>query len=121
MLSRLALAGIGGYQRYLSPRKGYVCAHRVLHGGTGCSGHAKAPIATHGLIAAVPLIRVRFAACRDAAKELRDAPGRREKKKERWYDNCGGCDGGGCDLPFRGCGKGNAGPDCDCSPDCCSL
>ena len=119
MLSRLALVGIAGYQRHLSPRKGYACAHRIRHGGTGCSGFAKQAIAEQGLIRALPLIRLRFAACRDAAKELRDAPARGEKKKDRWHDACHGCDCSGCDLPTRGCGKADASP--DCTPDCCSL
>ncbi|MEZ5796107.1 MAG: membrane protein insertion efficiency factor YidD [Paracoccaceae bacterium] len=120
MLDRIALAAIGGYQRHLSPRKGYACAHRIRHGGTGCSGYAKAAIRSHGLLRAMPLIRARFSACRDAAEELRAARDRGEKRKDRWYD-CGYCDCGGCDLPLRGCGKADATPDCDCTPDCCSL
>jgi uncharacterized protein len=122
MLDRLALSAIGGYQRHLSPRKGYACAHRVAHGGTGCSGYAKQAIATQGLLRAIPLIRARFSACRDAAKELQEDKARR--KKDKWYDNgCfhSGCDCSGCDLPLRGCGKADATPNCDCTPDCCSF
>lgn len=118
MLDRVALAAIGGYQRHLSPRKGYACAHRLARGGTGCSGYAKAAISEHGLIRAIPLIRQRFAACRDAAEELRED--RRKRDKGKWYDHCD-C-GAGCDLPSpRGCGKADATPDCDCTPDCCSF
>ncbi len=122
MLSRLALAAIGGYQRHISPRKGFACAHRVANGGTGCSGYAKTAIADHGLIRAIALIRARFADCRDAAEELRED--RRKRQKEKWYDHCSaGCDcTPGCDLPTRGCGKkADATPDCDCTPDCCSF
>ena len=116
MLGRLALAAIGGYQRHLSPRKGYVCAHRIAHGGTGCSGFAKAAIAEQGLWQALPRIRMRFAACRDAAESLRKEP--RKRDKDRWYD----CACGGCDLPIpRGCGKADTTPDCGCAPDGCSL
>jgi putative component of membrane protein insertase Oxa1/YidC/SpoIIIJ protein YidD len=122
MLSRLALAAIKGYQRHLSPYKGYACAYRVAHGGTGCSGFAKTAIADLGLFRAIPAIRLRFAACRDAAEELREQKQKREKDK--WYDNClSGCDcAPGCDLPVRGCGKkADLTPDCDCTPDCCSF
>lgn len=116
MLDRLALAAIGGYQRHLSPRKGYSCALRVAHGGTGCSGFAKAAIADNGLIRAIPLIRARFADCRDAAEELRED--RRKRENDRWYD----CGCAGCDLPTpRGCGKADTSLDCDCTPDFCSF
>ncbi len=122
MLARTALLGIAGYQRFVSPRKGFACAYRVAHGGTGCSGFAKQAIRELGLIPAIPLIRTRFSACRDAAKELREGGNPAEKKKEKWYDSaCGGCDCGGCDLPLRGCGKADATPNCDCTPDCCSF
>lgn len=116
MLSRLALAAIAGYQRHLSPRKGYACAYRVAHGGMGCSGFAKVAIADHGLRRAIPAIRLRFAACRDAAEELREQ--KRKRQKDSWYD----CGCGGCDLPTpRGCGKADTTLDGDCTPDCCSL
>jgi uncharacterized protein len=121
MFDRLALAAIGGYQRHLSPRKGFACAYRVAHGGTGCSGYAKQAIGTHGLIRATPLIRTRFSDCRDAAKELQEA--KAQRKKDKWYDNAcvHGCDCSGCDLPLRGCAKADATPNCDCTPDCCSF
>jgi uncharacterized protein len=122
MLDRLALAAIGGYQRHLSPRKGYGCAFRIAQGGTGCSGYAKAAIAEHGVVRAIPLIRQRFAACRDAAEELQEQL--RKRQKEKWYDYCAiGCDSvPGCNTLPRGCGrKGDVTPDLDCTPDCCSL
>jgi putative component of membrane protein insertase Oxa1/YidC/SpoIIIJ protein YidD len=115
MLSRAALLAIDGYQRHLSPRKGYGCAYRIAHGGTGCSGFAKGAIAELGFGRALPLIRARFLACRDAAKELHDA--KVKQKKDRWYDKADCCSG--CDIPR--CGKADATPDCDCAPDCCSL
>jgi uncharacterized protein len=120
MLTRLSLAAIGGYQRHLSPRKGYACAYRIAHGGTGCSGFAKQAIHDAGLVAALPLIRARFAACRDAAKELREAPAARDKSRKQ---GCGsGCDCTGCsDIP---CGHGHGcdltPDDCTAAPDCCS-
>ncbi|WP_198672249.1 membrane protein insertion efficiency factor YidD [Pseudogemmobacter bohemicus] len=126
MLSRLVLWLIGLYQRHLSPRKGYACAYRVLHGGTGCSGYAKEVIGTHGAIAAIPLIRTRFAGCRDAAVSLRisrkprKVTGRNELKNSK-LDWCGDpctpcCDCGsshGCSLIGR-----KSAPDCDLPCEC---
>ena len=114
MLTRLSLAAIGGYQRHLSPRKGYACAHRIAHGGTGCSGFAKQAIRCAGFVTALPLIRARFAACRDAAKELHADTAARDKSRKQ---DCGfGCDGTGCfDIP---CGHGRG---CDLTPDGCDA
>ncbi len=70
MLSRFALAGIAGYQNWISPRKGFRCAYSALYGGTGCSGFAKLAIQKHGILAAFPKIRARFQACRDAHNSL---------------------------------------------------
>lgn len=67
MFSNVALLGIYGYQRWLSPRKGYRCAYSVRHGGTGCSGFAKHAIRDHGFVSALPMIRTRFADCKAAA------------------------------------------------------
>lgn len=90
MLARTALGGIWVYQNYLSPRKGFRCAHSVLHGGTGCSGYVKFAIRDHGLWAAVPKIRQRFRDCKEAHQTLRancavhsDAPDDEHVRKDR--------------------------------------
>jgi putative component of membrane protein insertase Oxa1/YidC/SpoIIIJ protein YidD len=74
---RLAVALIGGYKRYLSPRKGFACAHRVLHGGASCSQHVKQVIAAGGLLAGLRALRPRLRACRVAAMILRERHSRR--------------------------------------------
>ena len=72
--SQAAMLCIDGYQRHLSPRKGYSCAHRVLHGGdAGCSAFVKRAIGERGLRAAWPLCRQRFEACKRAACVLRQS------------------------------------------------
>ena len=64
----LALAAlITAYQRFVSPHTGFCCAHRVLHGGRSCSGHAKALLLRRGIAAAFVGMRRRFAACAAAA------------------------------------------------------
>jgi putative component of membrane protein insertase Oxa1/YidC/SpoIIIJ protein YidD len=102
MVSKLALGAIWGYQRYVSPRKGFRCAHSVLHGGTGCSGFAKYAIRDHGFWGAVPHIRQRFRDCKSASETLRDrcaVHSRRadgedeetEEKRKRRRDRDGPC------------------------------
>ncbi len=55
MLSKkLALVAIAGYQRYLSPLKGYACAHRVHGGGQSRSTYARRAIARHGVALGLP-------------------------------------------------------------------
>ena len=73
MVSQLALGAIWGYQRFLSPHKGFRCAHSVLHGGTGCSGFAKYAIRDHGVWLAIPYILQRFRDCKEASLTLRAA------------------------------------------------
>ena len=69
--TRLAILSIEAYQRRLSPRKGFRCAHRVLHGGDSCSQHIKRAIADLGLKKGLAAARIRFAACREASRTLR--------------------------------------------------
>ena len=57
---------ITGYQKYLSPFKGFSCAHRVLHGSESCSQYVKQAILQRGLSAAWPDSRQRFRGCRSA-------------------------------------------------------
>lgn len=122
MFSKLALGAIWGYQQYISPHKGFRCAHAVQHGGTGCSGYAKFAIREHGLWRAIPAIRQRLRDCKAAYAELRancscrderqdddrplNADERAELERRRKKDNrccsksdicigCGDCGGGG--------------------------
>lgn len=87
MASRILLRLIGVYQRRISPYKGFRCAHSVLHGGTGCSGFAKAAIRDHGLRGAIAPIRQRFRDCRVAMMTL---DGQEELKRRQRKDRGGG-------------------------------
>lgn len=62
---------IEGYQKYISPRKGFSCAYRILHVRESCSQYAKRQIIEQGLINAMPLIRQRFQACNSANRVIR--------------------------------------------------
>ena len=127
-ISGAAVLFIEAYQRWLSPRKGFACAHRVAHGGAGCSGYADAALRAEGL-AALPTVRARLRACRAAAMasaSSKDTEPPNGRKKERWYErldcgvpDCSPCGGAllprgrrGADLP--GDGGCDVGP-CDLS------
>ena len=68
---QISVTAITGYQRYISPHKGFKCAHRVLHGGESCSGYVKRQIADYGLKAAFVKSQQRFKACKYANQILR--------------------------------------------------
>jgi len=133
MFARAALGSIWIYQTYISPRKGFRCAHAVLHNGTGCSGYAKQSIQTHGFLNAIPLIKQRFKECKVAYLTLQSEQNRPdEPSKEKKTDSCskqmrdGCCDAvvfEGCDNVFscygRSTAKATKGCDADC--DICSC
>ena len=111
LFDSLALAALAVYQRHLSPRKGYCCAHRALHGGPSCSALARQAITRDGLWSALSTIRNRLRACRAAARQLsadRDRDGKRKKRGCEAVPDClpdvcpdacpDACDGGSC-LP----------------------
>ena len=119
------LLAIGAYQRWLSPRKGFACAYRAAHGGTGCSGFAKVALRARGL-AALPLVRARLNACRAAAiadATVDGAEPAKGQRKERWYErlDCGGADCSSCNaLLFTLRGK-PAKPDMSCVAGGCEV
>ncbi|NHU84937.1 membrane protein insertion efficiency factor YidD [Kocuria sp. JC486] len=97
-LSRVTVAprrfvdlAIRGYQRYLSPRKGYTCAHLVARGGQSCSAVIRGIIAERGVLRGVVPTLAQFAACHQAALLLSTQPSRVQ----------GVCCCGGIPIPFR--------------------
>ena len=133
MFTRAALGGIWIYQTYISPRKGFRCAHSVLHNGTGCSGYAKQAIRDRGVFYAIPPIRQRFKECKVAYFTLRndqeqpDEPDKTKKSDsctERMRDGC--CDAAiyeGCNVGSSCFGHGlvKASKNCDLNCDVCSC
>lgn len=129
---RLALALIGAYRRWLSPYKGFRCAHAALHGGASCSQAVADIVAGHGLWQGRRHIRARFHACRAAYQELAASrPPRRQNppasppatrdqrcaRRCRDCADCTDCAGTAADLcscvgklPLRHCD--------DCACDC---
>ncbi|MGL5059348.1 MAG: membrane protein insertion efficiency factor YidD [Microcoleus sp.] len=70
-LRQLAIASISGYQKHISPKKGFACGHRVLYGGESCSQYIKSSIGQFGFFEAVKKSRRRFAACKQANEILK--------------------------------------------------
>ncbi|MEH2199617.1 membrane protein insertion efficiency factor YidD [Nostoc sp.] len=68
---QVSAAAISGYQKHISPHKGFACAHRILYGGESCSGYFKRVIAKEGLQVAFVNSRERFQACKQANQILR--------------------------------------------------
>lgn len=80
---------IGTYQRRISPRKGWSCAHRVAHGGASCSAAVREIVARRGVVRGVVPTAARFVACYQAAALLAQS------------DVSGVCCCGGIPIPFR--------------------
>jgi putative component of membrane protein insertase Oxa1/YidC/SpoIIIJ protein YidD len=101
LIDLLISASIGGYQRYLSPYKGFCCAYRVQTGRRSCSAYARAIVDKLGAIALQQAMPRQFERCRLAFETLQTreaAP----KKEQKWWERCNGgdCGVGNCvDLP----------------------
>ena len=84
-------AAIRAYQRHLSPRKGYACAHRLARGGQSCSEAVRAIVAERGVVRGTLPTLARFYACYQATALLQTRPPRVR----------GVCCCGGIPIPFR--------------------
>ncbi len=67
----LAVSSIDVYKTYISPRKGFSCAHRMLHGDESCSDYVRRMFSSENFMAAVQLSRGRFQNCAAASKSLK--------------------------------------------------
>lgn len=77
------------YQKWISPYKGFTCAHHHLHGNNSCSEFTKQQILKNGLFSSLKVIKKRFIECSDAAFTIRQ----NSIKNQR----------GDCDLGLSGC------------------
>ena len=66
-----AIASITGYQKYVSPYKGFSCAHRVFYGGESCSQYVKRILGEVGVSEAITASRQRFSECREAHHKIK--------------------------------------------------
>lgn len=90
-IRQIACASIAGYQKHISPRKGFSCAHRLLYGGESCSQYVKRTIAYKGLLAAIEASRQRFQACKEANRilsaRIENSESEDEAKREQTKEN----------------------------------
>jgi putative component of membrane protein insertase Oxa1/YidC/SpoIIIJ protein YidD len=68
--TQAAIASLNTYQKHLSPRKGFSCPQRLLHGGESCSDYVKTILTHQSLRQAIQLAPARFRACKTAAQTL---------------------------------------------------
>ena len=99
--ARSAATLITAYQRFLSPYKGYCCAHRALNGGLSCSQAIKRLVLRYGLLVSWPLVRARLDSCREAYVELM------AQDKEKDITSNGESEYGECPVLEKGFWKSN--------------
>jgi putative component of membrane protein insertase Oxa1/YidC/SpoIIIJ protein YidD len=104
-IETLLIQAIRGYQRYISPYKGFHCAYRKATGGFSCSQYAKHVLEEHRFYEAIPKIRQQFRACREAQIFLNEEENEeneeekketRKKKREEYKSEAQGCLAYGC-------------------------
>lgn len=94
-LQILALAMIRAYQRFLSPRKGFVCAYRVhRRHAAGCSALGYRAIRCQGLWRGLGILRLRLAACGALHRRCQEQQALRRPLAGQRGDCDLGCDGG---------------------------
>lgn len=145
-LRAIATHSINGYQRYLSPRKGFSCAHRLLYRGESCSQYIKQVIADEGLLAGLQKAKSRFQACRVAhqhllqqseqthwsitaatsEEETEENHPRSRKRANHWTldDGCASCGSTSPDCSIPDCNVLECGEGCDnqaCDSGSCSI
>jgi len=117
VIKQSCLLLIAFYQRFLSPIKGYNCAHHRLHKGPTCSNAIKHILIDNKLSDVPNLVRERFDECKEASITI--TKNAAHQKADIPCDiscvgDVGSCGDGGC--------GGNDSSNSSCSPDeLCSL
>jgi putative component of membrane protein insertase Oxa1/YidC/SpoIIIJ protein YidD len=114
----LAITAISGYQRFISPHKGFSCAHRVLYGCESCSQYFKRVIAEEGITTAIANAQGRFQECREANEILRTRRSRcRQKYNQKYNQKYYASRLSPQHLAMESGEQGNENPDIPDSPD----
>ncbi|RQH36667.1 membrane protein insertion efficiency factor YidD [Okeania hirsuta] len=130
-MNKIAVALIDGYQQYISPRKGFSCAHRILYNDESCSHYIKRMFIEQDFSGAIQAARQRFKTCCKEANQILKLQAvslekKSKKKQPSKFINCCGdvaeescesalpnCNCDSCDFPELDCGS----CELDCSPD----
>ncbi|KDM92841.1 membrane protein insertion efficiency factor YidD [Photobacterium galatheae] len=91
----IAIRSIRWYQKYVSPYKGYRCAHAAFHGGQSCSQATIEILQTATLTECPAAVLERFSACWAASIQLNQSK-RKSKRRRRQEDDDAAC----CSLLF---------------------
>lgn len=109
MFKQFSLLLISGYQKYISPYKGFSCAYRVHANGLSCSAYGKRVISKHGVFMGLLLLNRRFYDCKwhyeqhaksQSSFKYRGLGGKYSRQRGFVDADCSGCDGldaGSCD------------------------
>lgn len=118
-----AIGLIRAYRLWISPYKGFRCAHHVLHAQGSCSTFGLQAFRQHAFRPACLALRQRFEECREAYATLimmASAEDREERKRRRGsvFDGCAPDPClpfyiGSCDLPAGACEGLGAGAACE--------
>lgn len=104
-LMRLACLGaIRGYQRFVSPYKGFGCAYREHTGRASCSALGYRAVRRHGVRVGLALARRRMHLCGVVHRRRQEPGGALHRATQRGLCDLG-CDAPcdlGCDLPSGG-------------------
>lgn len=92
MMRKLVLAAITGYQRYVSPHKGFCCAYRAHTGHQSCSVLGFRAVRRFGVLAGLAILRRRTNLCGVAHRRFSAV------RRHALHSQQGFCEVG-CDLP----------------------
>ncbi len=76
----LAIWSIRGYQKFLSPHKGFKCAHASFYGGKSCSSAVLEFFESRPFLEIPSNISKRFLECKEASIEING--GKRRKRRD---------------------------------------
>lgn len=103
-LRATAIGAIRAYQRWLSPRKGFRCAHHAVHGLGSCSQFGLTVFRAHAFGQARALLAERLRACRLAYQTYAQQAQEREedarKRKDARGPSSAGASRAPCDCSF---------------------
>ena len=88
-MKQLIVIIIEVYQRFISPRKNFCCAYRVVNGGKSCSEYGKYSISKFGVFKGFKLLINRFQLCGKAYKIAQTEP--KEEKERKDNDDALNC------------------------------
>ena len=88
-MKQLIVIFIEIYQKFISPRKGFCCAYKVVKGGRSCSEYGKYSISTFGVFKGSKLLMKRFQLCGRVYKVTQeDQKDDKERKNNDDVLNC---------------------------------